>query len=106
VFAGVAAETIDNSAGSPGDKSIRVSTTGDFTFKTTGLAQTNMGDLAYADLGNTDAGQRVLTTPTSAKELAVGRFAGLDSATVAIVRINGFAFSAGVAPNGIHGLDD
>ena len=106
VFAGVAAETVDNSAGSPGAKSISVRTTGEFKFKTTGLAQTNVGDIAYADLGNTDAGQRVLDTPTAAKELAVGRYAGLDSSTVAIVRIDGFAFSAGVAPMGIHGLDD
>lgn len=106
VFAGVADETVDNSAGLPGAKRITVRCSGCHKFKSTGLGITDIGELAYADLANTDAGQRVLNSATAAKELAVGRFVGVDSATLAVVKIDGFALGSGVAPLGVHGLDD
>jgi len=45
IFAGVAYETVDNSGGSPGDKDIRVETTGTFVFIDAGAngAQTDVG---------------------------------------------------------------
>lgn len=49
VVVGVADETIDNSAGSAGDKKIRVRVNGVHEFKAGfSAAQTNVGDLAYA----------------------------------------------------------
>lgn len=102
IFAGVSAETKDNSAGSPGDINIDIYVTGIFEFKSTGLTQANVGGLAYADLANPDSGQRVLPTTGGTNPVVVGRIVEVPSATRARVRIDGFAFGAGAAPNGIH----
>jgi hypothetical protein len=60
VFAGVAYETVDNSAGSAGDKSIRVETDGVFSFLTSGAAQANVGSEIYWD-GAIDSSTVTLT---------------------------------------------
>ena len=46
-FIGVADETVDNSAGSAGDESIRVHREGTFVFAASGMAQANVGDTVY-----------------------------------------------------------
>ncbi len=102
IFAGVSAETKDNSAGSAGDLNINIYQTGVFEFKTTGADQSWVGDLAYADLANPDSGQRVLNTAGGTNPVCVGRIVGYVSATRVRVRIDGFTFGAGAAPNGIH----
>jgi hypothetical protein len=102
IFAGVAAETKDNSAGSDGDLNIDIYVNGIFTFKTTGADITWVGKLAYADLANLDAGQRVLATTGGTNPVVVGRIVEFVDSTHVRVRINGFAFGAGAAPNGIH----
>lgn len=102
IFAGVSIETVDNSAGSAGDKSIKIAKRGIFRFKTTGADQTWVGKLMYADLANTDAGQRVLATTGGTNPVVVGRCVEYISATEVRVSIDGFAFGPGAAPNGIH----
>lgn len=102
VFAGVAAETKDNSGGSDGDLNIDIYVTGIFEFKTTGAAISWVGNLAYADLANPDSGQRVLNTTGGTNPVVVGRIVEVVSSTRVRVRIDGFAFGAGAAPNGIH----
>lgn len=102
IFAGVSAETKDNSGGSDGDLNIDIYVTGIFEFKTTGANISWVGKLAYADLANADAGQRVLATTGGTNPVVVGRIVEVVSATRVRVRIDGFAFGAGAAPNGIH----
>lgn len=102
IFAGVSAETKDNSAGSAGDISIDIYVEGIFTFKTTGADQTWTSKLMYADLANLDAGQRVLSTTGGTNPVVVGRCVEFVDSTHVRVRINGFCFGAGAAPNGIH----
>ena len=102
IFAGVSAETKDNSGGSDGDLNIDIYVTGIFEFKTTGASIAWVGTLAYADLGNEDAGQRVLNTTGGTNPVCVGRIVEVVSATRVRVCIDGYAFTAGAAPNGIH----
>ena len=102
IFAGVAAETKDNSGGSDGDLNIDIYVTGIFEFKTTGAKISWVGNLAYADLANADSGQRVLNATGGTNPVVVGRIVEVVSATRVRVRIDGFAFGAGAAPNGIH----
>lgn len=92
-FAGVAGETVNNSSGSPGDKSLNVTKSGSFVFKAAGgftPAQADVGKEVYAnsdwevqvaagDLGNT---------------YKVGRIVGIESASSGVagvrVRIDGY----------------
>ena len=102
IFAGVSAETKDNSEGSDGDLNIDIYIKGIFEFKTTGAAIAWVGTLAYADLANADSGQRVLNSTGGTNPVCVGRIVEYVSATRVRVRIDGYAFTAGAAPNGIH----
>ncbi|OYV99482.1 MAG: hypothetical protein B7Z62_00330 [Deltaproteobacteria bacterium 37-65-8] len=101
-FAGVAAETIDNSAGSAGDKEIRVWVSGEFEFKIAAALQSDTGKLAFCQLGSADAGQTVKGSTDGVNPVVVGRISRYVSATRVRVRIDGFALGAGAAPNGIH----
>jgi len=66
VFMGVAEETVDNSAGPAGAKSIRVRRTGRFVFTRTGATQSDVGREFYASDNQT------LTT-TSTRNAKVGK---------------------------------
>lgn len=92
-FAGVAAETVDNSAGSAGDKNIRVWTRGVFTFKHAGAARTDCGLACYASLGVADAGQTVKSSTEGTHAMMVGKIVGVSaesSATRVRVLIDGY----------------
>jgi hypothetical protein len=102
VFAGVTGETVDNSAGSAGDKEIGVYASGEFEFKIAAAEQDDTGKLAFCQLGSADAGQTVKESTDGTNPCVVGRITRYISATRVRVRIDGFAFPAGAAPNGIH----
>lgn len=92
-FAGIAAETVDNSAGSAGDKSINVFRTGEFTMKHAGAARTDVGLPAYASLGVADAGQTVKSATEGTHAMMVGKIVGVSaesSATRVRIVINGY----------------
>jgi len=92
-FAGVAAETVDNSAGSAGDLSINVWLTGTFTFKHAGAARTDVGLPAFASLGVVDAGQTVKSATEGTHAMMVGKIVGVSaesSATRVRVCIDGY----------------
>lgn len=86
-FAGVAYETVDNSGGSPGDKEIRVETTGTFVFVDSGAngAQTDVGvefkivdNQSVTDASTTNnikAGVCVESLDTSTVRIRIDRFA-------------------------------
>ena len=101
-FAGVAAETVDNSGGTQGDLNIRVWMSGVFTFKIAAAQQDDVGKLAFTQLGSADAGQTVKEATDGTNPLAVGRITEYISATRVRVRIDGYALTAGATPNGIH----
>jgi|SaaInlStandDraft_2_1057019.scaffolds.fasta_scaffold124811_2 hypothetical protein len=86
VFAGIAFEKADNSAGSAGDISVRVQKTGLFLMVGTGtIAQTDIGQVAYA------SDDQTVSKTQGANEQAVGVFAVFVSATSVWVRIDGYA---------------
>jgi hypothetical protein len=92
-FAGVAAETVDNSAGSAGDKVINLWQSGVFTFKHAGAARTDVGLPAFASLGVADAGQTVKSSTEGTHAMMVGKIVGVSaesSATRVRVRIDGY----------------
>ena len=91
-FIGVAAETVDNSAGSAGDKRIDVWVTGVFYFKTDETAaQTDVGKIAYWDTGSNGGNdQCVIADPGVAME--IGRIVAIEGTTGRWVRIDGYAF--------------
>ena len=80
-FAGVAYETVDNSAGSPGDLSIRVQTTGTFVFVDGGAngAQTDVG-VAFHIVDN-----QTITDASTTNNLVAG--VAVESISAASVRI-------------------
>lgn len=81
-FVGVAEETVDNSAGSAGDKRIKVKRQGIFEFTQSGLAVTDIGAPAYLSDDNT-----VTTTPNA---ICVGVIVALDASSgKAYVDVNG-----------------
>lgn len=61
-FLGIAAETIDNSAGSAGDLSIRVYRKGVFPFIVASGVQTMVGDLMYGDASTNGTPRTVAAT--------------------------------------------
>lgn len=77
-FVGIASETVDNSAGSAGDKTINVTKVGSFVFKAVSgftPAQSNLGNEVYA---NTDWEVQVSTSGLT-NRYKVGRIVALDS---------------------------
>lgn len=91
-FLGVAYETVDNSAGSAGDKSLRVETVGVHAFISSGADQTWAGKEVYWDNGSSGNNATVaISDPgTGAK---VGRVVEVVSATEVRIRIDGYAFN-------------
>lgn len=91
-FFGVAEETIDNSAGSPGDKSIRVRTKGVHSFIAASADQTWVGTEVYWSSGSSGNNATVVNSDpgTGCK---VGRVVEVVSATEVRVLITGYAFN-------------
>lgn len=83
VFAGIAYEKIDNSAGSDGDLSVRAYTQGDFELALSGAAITDIGSAVYASDDAT-------LTLTSTSNTFVGYMVDLVSSGVIILRIAPF----------------
>lgn len=83
VFVGVAYETVDNTAGAAGAKSIRVAKTGDFTYASAGAAQTDVGKTALL----VDDG--TAKTAATTNSIPVGKVVGYNTATSIQVRIDG-----------------
>lgn len=81
-FLGVAAEYVDNSAGSNGDKQVRVWRKGVFEFGASSMAITNIGDAVYV-LDD----QTVGTAAQATNDVGCGKIAGFKSATSVLVDI-------------------
>jgi hypothetical protein len=86
-FAGVAYETVDNSAGSPGDQAVRVQTTGTFTFVDGGGngAQTDVG-VAFNIVDN-----QTVTDAATANNLKAGVAVESIDANSVRIRIDRYA---------------
>jgi len=82
VFAGVAVETVDNSAGSAGDKSARVDKKGNFLMNGSGFSQSDVGAAVFASDDNT------VSTSQGSNEQQVGRIVEFISATEVRVKID------------------
>lgn len=82
VFAGVAVETVDNSAGSAGDKVCRVDKKGAFIMNGTGFSQADVGSAVYASDDNT------VSTTQDTNEQQVGRIVEFISSTEVRVKID------------------
>ena len=106
-FAGVSAETVDNSAGSAGDKWINVWQTGVFTFKHAGAARTDLGLPAYIGLYTADSQQTVLSAgDETTHDMMCGTIVGVSaesSATRVRVKIDGYACFGGAESSVIGG---
>lgn len=88
-FVGVAFETVDNSAGSDGDKTIRVWQTGTFEFAFNGTAsQADVGKAVYAS-----DNQTVALAATLTNDVAVGFITEFVSASKVRVAITPHAVS-------------
>lgn len=81
VFVGVAFETVDNTGGSAGAKSVRVWKEGTYVYNGSDFTQASTGQPMYAADDNT-------LTPTSTNNQLVGYVVEVLSATQARVRIN------------------
>jgi hypothetical protein len=97
-FAGVAAETVDNSAGAAGAKDIRVYTEGVHNFNIVSgdsITQAHVGKEVYWNDNSTGGVPTsvTLSSSTSAVGPKVGRITKVISATEVEVRINGYAFN-------------
>ncbi len=84
LFAGIAYEEADNSAGSDGDLAVRVYTQGDFEHTLSGATIANIGDAVYASDDGT-------LTFTSTSNTFVGYCVDVPTAGTIIVRIQPFA---------------
>ncbi|MFO0971831.1 MAG: hypothetical protein U1A27_00115 [Phycisphaerae bacterium] len=82
IFVGLAYHEVDNSAGSAGDKSIKVYTAGDFAMTLTGAAITNIGQWVYATTDND------LTFSAAANAVRVGHMIDLPAANTIILRLD------------------
>lgn len=85
IFAGIARETVDNSAGADGDKQVEVWTDGDFELTIAGtLADSEIGTAVYASDNYT-------FNQTSTANVAIGKLMDRvnGSTSVGVVRIKG-----------------
>ncbi len=92
-FAGVAAETVDNSGGAAGAKTIKLWVKGVFTFKHAGAARTDVGLPAFASLGVADAGQTVKSSTEGTHAMMVGKIVDVSAesgATRVRIMIDGY----------------
>lgn len=84
IFCGVAKETVDNSAGSAGDKSVGVYTSGVFSFAASGAAvATWVGQKVFIV-----DDQTVALAATTSNDVLVGRCVKVVSATEVLVAID------------------
>jgi hypothetical protein len=83
-LAGVAYETVDNSSGANGDKSVRVEKSGEFEMNGSGLAQGDLGKEVYVTDDNT------VQTAANTNGMKVGAIAEVVSASKARVRIDNY----------------
>ena len=91
-FFGVAYETMDNSAGSAGDKLIRVQAYGVHSFISASADQSWVGKEVYWDNSATGTNANIsITDPGTGPK--IGRVVEVVSATEVRVRIDGYAFS-------------
>jgi len=82
VFAGVAYEQVDNSAGSAGDLEIKILRHGVFKLSGAGFAQTDVGQSVYA------SDDQTISKTQGTNEVAVGKIVKFISAAVVYVEIN------------------
>ncbi len=92
-FAGVAYETVDNSTGSDGDMTVRVETTGVFSFSTTSAAEDWKGKTVYLDSSDTGSPIKVVDSDPGDTALTVGVVVQVPSADTVRVRIDGYAMN-------------
>lgn len=78
IFAGIAAETVDNSAGSAGDKSIQLFQTGLHEIAISGVAVTDIGKKVYAETSNPSDCKDASDTPT-ANGQCIGRTVNVEN---------------------------
>jgi len=81
IFAGIAEETVDNSAGSAGDLVCRYKKEGIYLLTGAGLAQSDVGEQVYASDDQT-------ITKTSTNNAAVGKIVEYVSATQVWVKLD------------------
>ena len=81
VFAGIAGEKADNSAGAAGDINVIISNDGIHLLNGTGFAQANVGSLVYA------SDDQTISTTQGSNEQLVGRIEQFVSATQVYVDI-------------------
>lgn len=91
-YMGVAYETVDNTGGSAGDKSLRVETSGIHSFISSGADQTWVGKEVYWDNSAT-GNNATVTVSDPGTGPKVGRVAEVVSATEVRVLITGYAFN-------------
>ncbi len=82
-LAGVAIETVDNSAGAAGDKTVRVWRTGVFTFAGSGFTQADVGKQVQVS-----DDQTVVLNSAGSGKVQIGRIVEFVSATSVRVQIN------------------
>lgn len=90
-FFGVAAESVDNSGGSAGAKSIRVYTTGVHSFIAANAAQSWVGKEVWLSSGSSGNNATVVISDPGVGP-KVGRVTEVVSPTEVRVRIDGYAF--------------
>jgi predicted RecA/RadA family phage recombinase len=96
LFLGVAYETVDNSAGSSGDKSIRVEAEGVHAMVAASADQSWVGKKVYWSTGSSgDNATVVISDPGT--EMIVGEVVEVVSATEVRVKINKHAFNGELA---------
>lgn len=81
-FAGIAVETVDNSAGAAGDLSCRVYKRGNFKLNGSGFAQADVGEKVYA------SDDQTVTKTSAAGRAYVGVIVEIESATAVWVCID------------------
>jgi hypothetical protein len=91
-FFGVAYETVDNSGGSAGDKSIRVYTSGVHSFIAASAVQTWVGQEVWLSSGSSGNNATVVIADPGIGP-KVGRVVEVVSATEVRVLITGYAFN-------------
>lgn len=91
-YFGVAYETVDNSGGSAGDKSIRVETTGMHSFIAASADQSWVGKEVWMSSGSSGNNATVVNSDPGLGP-KVGRVAEFISATEVKVLITGYAFN-------------
>jgi hypothetical protein len=90
-FAGVSYETIDNSAGVAGAKTMRYERSGIVTLKIVGATQAVVGLECYVEIGANGDNATVTTTAPAGLGCKVGRIVEFISATEVRVSLTGYA---------------